>query len=266
MCCSDTDTSGQIAAAQANERVGMRALDINEKQFARQSALQDEFMDVIRQNQASDEEVKGLQSALMRDQQDRRENIFNPLEDKLVAEAENFDSADRMSSEMGKADAAVVKAYDRAVQAAGKDQLRLGVNPNSAKSQALRENGSLALATRAANASTAAGERTKAKGFAMRMDAAGLGRNLATNQTAAANSALAASQGQTSAFSSGISAGNQNMSTMNQGFGTASNAFTSAGNLYGAAAEAEAASDPMNSIAGLAGYGVKTYMSQGKVC
>lgn len=255
MCCSDQDTSGQEAMAQANERVGMRALDLNERQFADNKELQREFLTLIRENNESDKAVKDMQLGLMGDEQTRRREIFNPLEEGLVNEAKEFDSAARVSSEMGKADAAVVKAYSRAVEGSSRDQLRMGVNPNSGKALALRENAALGLASSAASASTAAGERTKAKGFAMRMDAAGLGRNLATNQTAAADSALRAGQSQVSSMGAGINVGNEGMRTANQGFGTASGAFTSAGNLYGDAAEAKYNSNPMTQIGKIAGYG-----------
>lgn len=248
------DSSGQIRSAEGSERVANRQLDINEKQFAESKALQEEFLELTRKNNAADEEVKALQAGLMRDQASRRENVFNPLEDRLVAEAKDYDSTERVSSEMGKADSAVIKAYDRAVQAAGKDQLRLGVNPNSAKAMALRENASIDLASRAAGASTQAAAATKGKGFAMRMDVAGLGRNLATNQTAAAQSALTASQSQNNSFGNVIKTGNDNVSTLNQGFGGANNAFSSAGSLYGNAAEAQYNSDPMNQLMKVGGY------------
>lgn len=265
-CCDGPDTSGQVAMAQANERVGMRAMDLAEKQYGDTKELQAEFMDIIRSNAVSEQEVKDLQMELMTDEQQRRQEVFNPLEAGLVEEAKNFDSAARVENEMGKADAAVVQAYDRALQSAGRDQLRLGVNPNSAKALALRENGALGLAKSAAEASTSAGERAKAKGFAMRMDAAGLGRNLATNQTAAADSALRAGQSQVSGMNSGIAVGDNAARTAQSGFGTASSAYTNAGKLYGEAAEAEASGNPMNQIANVAGYGLKTYMSQGTVC
>lgn len=263
MCCDSADTSGQIAMAEANEKVGMRALDLNEQQFASQQILQKEFLEQIRITNEADGEVKKLQMELMSDQNDRRKNIFNPLENQLVDEAKQYDSEARISSEMGKADSAVIKAYDRAIQAAGKDQLRLGINPNSAKALALRENASIDLASRAAGASTQAAAATKGKGFAMRMDVAGLGRNLATNQTAAAQAALSASQNQNNATGAGIDIGNRNMTTMNQGFGTASSAFTNAGNLYGQAAEMEYNSNPMTQIAKVGGYALGAWAGGG---
>lgn len=257
LCCSEPDTSGQVKMAEVNEKLGNRSMDLAERQYADQSGLTNEFMDLVRQNSASDQKIKDLQFATSQEEADRRRNIFSPLEAGLVDEAKNFDSPERMSNEMGKADAAVMQAYERAMGSASRDQLRMGVNPNSAKAMALRENGALDLAASAANASTGAGERIKSKGFGMRMDAAGLGRNLVSNQTAAADSAVRAGQSGVNSFQSGVDQGNRNFSTTMQGFGAAGSAFTNAGNLYGAAAEAEAAGDPMNGLAKLAGVGVQ---------
>lgn len=263
MCCGGgADTSGQVAQAQASERVGMRQLDLAERSYEDTKKLNDEFLDLIRNNAESEEQVKQLQLELMGDERDRRQNIFNPLEEGLVKEAQDFDSAARISTEMGKADAAVVQAYDRAINAAGRDQLRLGVNPNSAKSLALRENAAVDVAKAAAGASTAAAERTKAKGFAMRMDAAGLGRNLATNQTAAADSALRAGQSQVSGMQSGISSNNQTTQTAQSGMSGASSSFTNAGNLYASAAntQAQESASMMQGVGSLIGTGAMLFL------
>lgn len=247
MCCSDTpDTSGQVAAAQSNERVGMRALDLSELHYANQSELQREFMDLARANAESDAELKDIQTELMLEQADRRRNIFEPLEAQLVLESEEFDSPERMASEMGKADSAVVQAYDKARRSADRDQLRMGINPNSGKALALRENAILQQAKDAASAATGAGERVKARGFGMRMDTAGLGRNLVSNQTAAADSAIRAGQSSVGSMQAGIDQGNRNFSTTMGGFGQAGAAFTNAGNLYGSAADAEASANAAN--------------------
>lgn len=261
MCCdSGQDTSGMVAQAQASEKVGMRALDLTEQQNARSNDLQDEFLDIIAANAESDAELKDIQTELALEQAQRRRDIFDPLEARIVDEAENYDSLGRMTNEMGKADAAVVQAYDRAKEGSARDMLRLGINPNSGKALALQENSKLGLAKAAAEASTGAGERVKGKGFAMRLDAAGLGRNLATNQTAAADSALRAGNSVVGATQAGVDQGNRNFNSTMTGFGTASSAFGTAGNLYGKASEIEASNDPLGSIGGLVGYGVKTKM------
>lgn len=263
-CCDGPDTSGIAAQAAASERVGMRALDLSEKQYADQSKLQDEFMDLARSNSASDKALKDLQFQTAQEEQQRRSDIFNPLEAGIVDEAQNFDSPDRIANEMGKADSAVVQAYDKASRGAARDQLRLGINPNSGKALMLRQNAALDEAKAAANASTAAGERVKAKGFGMRMDAAGLGRNLVSNQTAAADSAVRAGQSSVSGMQSGVDQGNRNFSSVMSGFGTANNAFGTAGSLYAKQSEIDAANDPMNSLGQAVGFGVRAY--QGKAC
>ncbi|MES2942660.1 MAG: hypothetical protein V4772_07310 [Pseudomonadota bacterium] len=262
-CCDDgPDTSGQVATAQASERVGMRQLDLAEKKYASDQLLQDELLGMTRAGSASDLELKRLQMDLAQDQADRRKSIFNPLEDGLVNEARQYDSTERVQSEMGKADAAVVQAYDKALRSSGRDLLRMGVNPNSAKSLALRENANVDLALGAAGASTSAGRAVKEKGFGMRMDVAGLGRNLSTNQTAAANSAIAAGQSSIGGFQGAVDQGNRNFNSTQQGFGGANSAFGTAGNLYGSAASATAAADAADSqgVGSLIGTGAMIFL------
>ncbi|MBX3659198.1 MAG: hypothetical protein KF740_12250 [Ramlibacter sp.] len=259
MCCSDApDSTGQVRQAEASERLGNRQLDLAEQQYADQSDLQREFLDLTRANSESDAELKDIQTELTLEQAQRRRDIFDPLEASLVYEAENFDSPDRMASEMGKADAAVVQAYDKASRGAARDSLRMGINPNSGKAMALKQNAALETAKAAASASTAAGERVKAKGFGMRMDAAGLGRNLVSNQTAAADSAVRAGQSSVQGFQAGVDQGNRNFDSVTRGFGSAGNAFSAAGNIYGNIAQQEAASSAADSqgIGSVVGIGL----------
>jgi hypothetical protein len=259
ICGGDVDTSGQAAAAAANERVGMRALDLSEEQRAISNDREAELMDLIRTNSESTGQLQDAQLDQVLEASDRRQNIFNPLEAGLVDQAETYDSADRINDEMGKADASVVQAYDKAIAGSARDQLRLGVNPNSAKALALRENGALAMAKAAGNASSGAAERAKGKGFAMRMDAAALGRNLSSNQTAAADSALRAGNSQVSNMQSGVQQGNANFNTTMGGFGTAMQGYSNAGKIYGDIANVQSQEDPLGGLGQIAGLGIKAY-------
>lgn len=250
MCCADTpDSTNQERVAAVNERIAMRQLDLTEEQAALNSDLQREFMDLARANSETDAEIKDFQFGVAQDEYERRQNIFNPLEAQLVGEAEAYDSPERIALEMGKADGAVLQAYEKAVGSAGRDQLRRGINPNSAKSLALRENAAVDIAAAAGNASTQAGERAKAKGFGMRMDAAGLGRGISTNQTAAAEASLRAGQSAVGSIQSGVQQQNNNYNAVHAGFGSAGGALNNASRIYGGIADTEAAVESSNNQA-----------------
>lgn len=260
-CCADApDTRHLEVQAQNQGELGARALDLSERQYEDSSALQREFADVMRANAEGDAEIKDIQMQLMLDQQQRREEIFDPLEARLVDEAENYDSDARVLDSMGKADAAVMQAFDRQRVAGQRDMARLGFAPNSGRALALRQASDVDAAAAAANASTQAGERTRSLGFARRMDVSQMGRNNVSNQTGAAASALQAGQSVNNGYSTVGQAGNQNFNAAMNGFGTASSAFGSAGNMYGKVADMKAQDGGgLAQLGQVAGMGIKAY-------
>lgn len=239
--------------AQADIVLGQRQLDLAETKNSQDAQLQREYLDLIKANQPIEERIQTAQADSMDLALQRQRDVQFPLEDKIIDEAKNYDSTERIANEAGKADSAVVQAYDKATAGAQRDMLRSGLNPNSAKALALRENASLSQAATAANASTAAAEAVKGKGFAMRMDAAALGRNLAPNSVASADSSLRAGQAQASGMSGVIQAANQSFDSTMRGFGSAGNSFSNAGsNLTSIASQQQAASAQKNAGIGSA--------------
>lgn len=262
-CCSSPpapDTSGQVASAAASERLGNRQLDLAERQYESDRATQAEFLDFSRANAATDTELKGLQIGLAREDGDRRREIFNPLEAQIVTEAKEYDSAGRVDQAVGRADSAVVQAYEKATRNAQADQLRLGINPNSAKALALRENADVQIALGAASAGTAEANRVKDRGLALRFDAAGLGRNLSTNQVASVDSAVRAGQSGVNSLQAANEQGNRNFDSTTRGFASAGASFANAGSAYGSAAKTQAEGGGQSEFGKLVGYGVKSYL------
>lgn len=251
-----------VFSAVSESMIGMRQLDLAEKKNESDTALQREYLDLIKQNRPIEERIQNAQADSMELQLGRQRDVQFPLEDQIINEAKTYDSAERIAAEAGKADSAVVQAYDKATAGAQRDMLRSGLNPNSAKALALRENASLSQAATAANASTAAAEAVKSKGFAMRMDSAALGRNLAPNSVASADASLKAGQSQAASMSGVIQAANQSFDSTMRGFGSAANSYGQAGQAYSnlaagqnarAGANAQAAGSVIG--AGIGAYG-----------
>jgi hypothetical protein len=235
MCSTKVDYNlgiASLAQAQTMERLGERQADLSEEQFREGTKLQRDYLDLIKAQQPMQERLMESQADAAELGLKRQQEVQWPLEDQLIEEASNYDSAERVGQAAGRADAAVIDAYDRAQAAAGRDMRRMGVDPNSGKAVAQRENGAIQLASAAANASSTAAEAIKSKGFAMRMDAAGLGRNLGTNSTAAADASLRAGQAQASNHGAAAAMGNQNFSTTMAGFGSAGQSFSNAARTY----------------------------------
>jgi len=120
-----------------------------------------------------------------KDYYDYQVNTFRPLEQGLVADAENFNTDAYRNELAAKAAADAGLAFNRTRQSNERAMASMGVNPNSGKYQALGAQSALGLAANRSAAMTGTRQQARDIGWAKRMDAAGLGRNLAGASTAA---------------------------------------------------------------------------------
>lgn len=114
----------------------------------------------------------------------------------------------------------------------------------------------MALGEAAAKAGAAnkAREQVELQGYARKMDAANLGRNLASNQATSAGVALNAGNSAVSNAGVPLAQSNAAVQTAGQGFNTAISANNSAGSLYGQAAQMSNQDNGlMSALGGVAG-------------
>lgn len=171
---------------------------------------------------------------------DFERNTFRPLEQKLVDDANTYDTEAKREQIAARGMADVATAYQAQRQQALDTLSRYGINPNSARFAAI--NASLSRAEAADSAGAANNARLQAEqlGYARKLDATSLGRGLASNATAAYGTAINAnnaSGAQTGGAYSAISAPG---TAMGNAYGQASNiyggatsALGTAGNIYG---------------------------------
>ncbi len=178
-----------------------------------------------------------LNDAISKDYWDYQVNTFRPLEKQIVKEANEYDTPERREAEAAKAVADVGAQLDGERQAAQRNLMRMGVNPNSGNFQSMSNQLSLAAASAKGGAANKARNDVELQGYARKMDAASLGRNLAANQATSAGVALNAGNSAVSNASQMIANTGNAANTMFRGYGTAINANQSAGNLYGNVAQ-----------------------------
>jgi hypothetical protein len=262
--CSDgPDMSGVAAAAQANADLGKEALAFYKQAYADQAPARDQA--AANANAISQSQLGLMNASLAQSnayQQDR-DTLYRPLEQGIVAGAQNYDTAARRESEATAAAADVQKAGAAQQAALQRQQSSMGVNPNSGRAQALQSQQSLGMATATAGAMNAARKNVEQQGYARKMDAANLGRGIASNQATSANIALNAGNSSASNGAMGLQAAQSGSATMGQGFNSALSANQSAGNLYGQAAQLQAGASA-NNMAGLgqlAGLGLGAYQA-----
>jgi hypothetical protein len=160
-------------------------------------------MDMAAQAQADANAISQQQVNLATRQQDIADDyntynktVYRPLETGLVSDAEKAGSQSEQETAAGKAGAAVQHSLTQQRDATGRTLARMGISANSGRALAVNANLDANAALGTAAAENTARDTAKQLGWAKRMDAASIGRNLSSAQ---ATSASIASQGLTGA-------------------------------------------------------------------
>lgn len=160
------------AAQQASElsyRLGQEQLAWAREQYARDSAITGRVVDQFLADQSEN-------SANARADRERYERIFQPLEESLAREAEEYATPEKRAAEMGRAQAGVAQQYQQARQAAQAELEGYGINPSATRFAALdigmRANEAAAQAAAGNQAGLAVDDRARA----LRSEAINVGR------------------------------------------------------------------------------------------
>ena len=160
-------------------------------------------------------------------------STFRPLERGIVADAAAFDTEAKREQLAGLAAADVNAAFTNARGQENRALQRMGVNPNTGRFAALNQQLTLGQAGALAGAKNQARMDAENIGFARKMDAAGLGRNLATNASTAYGVSLSANQQARGGAMAPAGLMGAGYSSAQQGFSGAANSYGTAGNIYG---------------------------------
>jgi len=121
-----------------------------------------------------------------------QQETFRPLEQGLVADAQNFDTEAYRQSQASEASAAAARAFSTARDSNARYQAARGVNPSSGAARGGGLQTQLQEAAMRAQGMTGARNQAQQLGYARKLDAAGLGRGLAGASTAAYGGAVGA--------------------------------------------------------------------------
>lgn len=252
---SAPDTSGQQQAALMSAQLSKEQLDWA-KEIYKETAP-DRQVAQERANQISDLQMDQMRKAsdMTSEQYERYKSRFQPMEDRIVDEANSYDTVDRQNSEAAKAVTDVQSQYTAAQAAQDADLKSMGVNPNDGRYAAMKQQGSTAAALAQAQAANTARQNVQQQGWARRMDAAGLGRGVVSNQATQAGIAAQAGAGALNASNSGLAAGQSGVGIMQNGYSGAMQGQSVAGNIYGNIAQQDAATSSTNMGGIAAGVG-----------
>lgn len=239
MCSDAPDYSGMNAAAQANAEVAKEALAWYKQAYQEQAPLREAA--AAKANAVSDAQLASMQQndAISKDYWNYQQSTFRPMERAIVDAAQTYDTEARRDQKAGEAIADVQQQMDAAQVQQMRGMARMGVNPNDGKFAAMANQMSMAGALGKAQAASKAREGVELQGYARKMDAANLGRNLASNQATSAGVALSAGNSAANTGSMALSQAQNATNQAGQGFNAAIQGNNSAGNIYGQVAQME---------------------------
>ncbi len=231
------DTSGMNQAAVDNAAISKETLEWYKKVYA-DGAPQRELAaktanDVAQQQLATSKQ----NDAISNDYWNYQKNTFRPLEAGIAADAQNYDATARSDQAASKAMADMESQFGNEQAQQQRAMTRMGVNPNSGRFASMSTQMGMAEAAAKAGAASKARDNIELQGYARKMDAANMGRGLASSQATSAGVALNAGNSAVNSAGVPLTQANNAMATMGQGFGTAIQGNNSAGNLYGQAAQ-----------------------------
>lgn len=207
MCCSDPppppDMSGLAESSEEVARIQQETareqLEWAREQYGQNREILQQVLDI--QLPAMREQFEQAQS----DRQ-RYEDVFQPLEERFVEEAESYDTPERRARERGMAIADVNTQFDAQRRNALQRLESYGVDPSETRNAALDIGVRTQQAAQQAAAATGADRRVEDVGRAMRSDAINLGRGALSNAAGFYGQAVGAGQ-------AGIQGANQTTQT-----------------------------------------------------
>lgn len=239
MCTDAPDTSGQQEAARSSAKLGAEQFAWFTKEYDRTAP--DRAAAAARDTAVADAQVKGMTFATDQAQQlaERNKTVFQPLEDKIVADAQAYDTPQRRAQMAAEAAADVEGAMGRAQQGNTRALMRMGVTPGGAAGQALMQDAALAKAKMVAGATGAATRNVEQQGYARMQDAAALGKGIVGNQGTQQQIATQSGGAAVNAGGAGLAVTQSGAGLMGAGFQGAMQGQQQAGQLFGQAAQIE---------------------------
>lgn len=238
MCCSSApDTSGMNAAAVQAQQISAETLAWYKQKDAEDKPMRDAMsqkaLEVANQQLQSSQ----TQNALAADYDAYNKSTFRPLEQGIVADAASYDTPGKRQAAADSAMADTNMAFAKSNDASARAMAANGINPGSARALSVMQGQGVDQATANAGAAFRARKGVETVGHAMKMDAASLGRGLASNQATSAQLALTAGNSAVGNAGVPLAASQASANQVGKGYGAALQGQQIAGNLYGQQAQ-----------------------------
>lgn len=248
------------ASADGSTQLGYAQLDFTKKQYDDAKPYRDKAADLSNQVAEAQLASQTQQNAIAADYNDYNKTTYRPLEQGIVSTAENYDTPEKRKAAADAAMADVNSGFAGVNAATARSLAANGINPGSARAMSVQAGQGVEQAKANAGAAYKARQGVESVGTAMKMDAASLGRNLPSNQTATANSAIQAGNSAVNSTTAALNATNSGVSTVQNGYQGAQSALQGASGTY--ANLAANGGQAWSSLGSTIGRGVASYNNQ----
>lgn len=213
------NAAATTAAAQIQQQTATDYLNFSKQQYEEMKPILSSITD--QQIRIADANEKRAS-----EYSDYEKNTYRPLEKTIVDDANNYNTDTHREQLATKASADVNMGYSSARDENNRSMARFGINPNSGRFAALNNQLTMQQGADSAGAMTNARQNAENLGYARKLDAANMGRNLASNASTAYGISI----------NSGNSAGGNAQSSANymgNSYGQANTMYGQAGATYG---------------------------------
>ena len=167
------DYSGVAAASQASSenalKLGQEQLAWAKDQYASDKSVTDKVVNSLLDTMKTNSDTAAKDRT-------RYEEKYQPLEDQLIKDAQDYSSPERKNLEMGRAQAAVSQTFDAARNNATQNLEGFGIDPSSTRYGALDLGYRAQQAAATASAGNQASQQVDATGRALRSEAINVGK------------------------------------------------------------------------------------------
>ena len=264
MCSDAPDMTAMNTIAASQAEIAKEALAWYKQKDAEAAPLRDAVAQ--KALEVSDAQLAASKQAATQaaDYDTYNKTTFRPLEQGIVADATNYDTPEKRNEAATAAMADVSSAGAAMREARARRLAAQGIDPGSTRAIAALDGADVEQAKNMASAAYAARKGVEATGFARKMDAASLGRNLPSAQATSAQLAMQGGTQSVQTANTPVTNANQGAATYGAGFGAATSANASAGSIYGQAANIDASSNtPLwQALGSLGGAAIQRYSDE----
>ena len=217
----------QMAVAKIAQQTATEQLNFAKDKWGQQEDMLNKVLEV---------QMPMMQDQYLNAQKDRSryEAVFQPLQDKMIEDAESYNTQERQDKEAGEAMADVTTAFDAQRQNAQRNLESYGIDPSQTRSQAIDADVRTAEAAAQAGAGNMARRRVEQTGRVLRGDVVNMGMGMPSQAAQGYGGALSAGNAAVGNTNATVGAGVNNMSAGNAGMNTALSGYSGAGNTLNA--------------------------------